>query len=72
MIRASSGRRDLGEHAVAFLGVGLQDFRAVYLAVALVALIVGWIVITAIGKVVPDQIPVVTVTIGGGLVGVIN
>lgn len=42
-----------------------------YLAVALVALIVGWIVITAIGKAVPDQIPVITVTIGGGLVGVI-
>ena len=52
--------------------------RPVYLLVfyilgsALVLLILGWIVITAVGKTVPEGMPVVIATIVGGLVGVIS
>jgi hypothetical protein len=41
------------------------------LGIALVLLIIGWIVITAVGKTVPEGLPVVIATIVGALVGVI-
>jgi hypothetical protein len=37
-----------------------------------VLLIIGWIVITAVGKPVPDGIPVVIATIVGALVAAIS
>jgi len=42
------------------------------LGIALVLLILGWIVITAAGKTVPEALPVVIATIVGALVGVIS
>jgi hypothetical protein len=42
------------------------------LGTALLLLILGWILITALGKTVPDGLPVVIATIVGGLVGVIS
>lgn len=44
----------------------------VILGIALVLLIIGWIVITAVGKTVPDGIPVVIATIVGALVAAIS
>ena len=42
------------------------------LGIALVLLIIGWIVVIALGKTVPEGLPVVIATIVGGLVGVIS
>jgi len=42
------------------------------LGTALILLIVGWIILTAIGKTVPDGLPVVIATIVGALVGVVS
>ena len=42
------------------------------LGIALILLIVGWIILTAIGKAVPDGLPVVIATIVGALVGVVS
>ncbi len=41
------------------------------LGIALILLIIGWIVITAVGKTVPEGLPVVIATIVGALVGVV-
>jgi hypothetical protein len=43
-----------------------------FLGIALILLIIGWIVITAVGKTVPDGLPVVIATIVGALVGAIS
>jgi hypothetical protein len=42
------------------------------LGIALILLIAGWIILTAIGKTVPDGLPVVIATIVGALVGVVS
>lgn len=42
------------------------------LGTALILLIVGWIILTAVGKTVPESLPVVIATIVGALVGVVS
>lgn len=42
------------------------------LGIALVLLIIGWIVIIAIGKAVPEGLPVVIATIVGALAGAVS
>jgi hypothetical protein len=51
---------------------GLYQSVLVILGIALVLLIIGWVVITAVGKSVPDGIPVVIATIVGALVAAIS
>ena len=54
------------------LNRGLYTLVFYILGTALLLLIVGWILITAIGKTVPDGLPVVIATIVGALVGVVS
>jgi len=42
------------------------------LGIALILLILGWVIITLVGKSVPEGIPVVIATIVGALVGVLS
>jgi hypothetical protein len=53
------------------LNRGLYALVFYILGLALLLLILGWVLLTAIGKPVPDGIPVVIATIVGALVGVI-
>lgn len=53
------------------LNRGLYALVFYILGIALLLLILGWVLLTAIGKPVPDGIPVVIATIVGALVGVI-
>jgi hypothetical protein len=53
------------------LNRGLYMVVLYILGTALILLILGWIIITAVGKQVPDGMPVVIATIVGALVGVI-
>lgn len=53
------------------LNRGLYKLVFYILGIALILLILGWIVITAIGKTVPESLPVVIATIVGALVGVV-
>lgn len=53
------------------LNRGLYQLVFYILGVALILLILGWIILTAIGKTVPDSLPVVIATIVGALVGVV-
>lgn len=54
------------------LNRGLYMLVLYILGAALILLIVGWVVITAVGKTVPEGLPVVIATIVGALVGVIS
>lgn len=54
------------------LNRGLYTLVFYILGLALLLLIVGWIILTAIGKTVPDGLPIVIGTIVGALVGVIS
>jgi hypothetical protein len=54
------------------LNRGLYTLVFYILGLALLLLIAGWIIITAIGKTVPDGLPIVIGTIVGALVGVIS
>jgi cytochrome b subunit of formate dehydrogenase len=53
------------------LNRGLYKLVFYILGVALLLLIVGWILLAALGKTIPDGIPVVIGTIVGALTGVI-
>lgn len=53
------------------LNRGLYTLVFYILGAALILLILGWIVLTAIGKAIPDGLPVVIATIVGALVGVV-
>jgi hypothetical protein len=53
------------------LNRGLYAVVFYILGVALLLLILGWILLTALGKTIPDGMPVVIATIVGGLTGVI-
>lgn len=54
------------------LNRGLYTLVLYILGAALLLLIVGWIVTTALGKPVPEGLPVIIATIVGALVGVIS
>lgn len=54
------------------LNRGLYQLVIYILGVALILLIIGWIIITAVGKSVPEGLPVVIATIVGALVGVLS
>lgn len=54
------------------LNRGLYQLVIYILGIALVLLIVGWVVITAVGKSVPEGLPVVIATIVGALVGMLS
>jgi hypothetical protein len=67
-------RQDQGTESlprITRLNRGLYALVFYILGVALLLLILGWVLLTAIGKPVPDGIPVVIATIVGALVGVI-
>lgn len=51
---------------------GLYMTVLVILGIALAMLIIGWIVLAAVGKPVPDTLPVVIATIVGALVAAIS
>jgi hypothetical protein len=53
------------------LNRGLYQLVFYILGIALILLILGWIILTAIGKAIPDSLPVVIATIVGALVGVV-
>lgn len=53
------------------LNRGLYMVVLYILGISLMLLIIGWIILTAIGKTVPDGVPVVIGTIVGALVGAI-
>jgi hypothetical protein len=58
--------------AITKLNRGLYQ-RVIYiLGVALMLLILGWVIITAMGKAVPEGLPVIIATIVGALVGVLS
>ncbi|MBO3748415.1 hypothetical protein J5X84_20260 [Streptosporangiaceae bacterium NEAU-GS5] len=54
------------------LNRGLYTLVFYILGIALILLILGWILITALNRPVPDALPVVIGTIVGGLVAVIT
>jgi hypothetical protein len=54
------------------LNRGIYTLVFYILGIALILLILGWVLITAVGRTVPDGLPVVIATIVGGLVGVIS
>ncbi|MFI0242786.1 hypothetical protein [Streptomyces sp. NPDC016845] len=68
-VRPGQGEESLPR--ITRLNRGLYGLVFYILGVSLLLLILGWIVLTAIGKAVPDGIPVVIATIVGALVGVI-
>ena len=53
------------------LNRGLYQLVFYILGSALLILIIGWILLAALGKSVPDGVPVITGTIVGALTGVI-
>ena len=53
------------------LNRGLYELVFYILGIALLLLIIGWVLLAATGKTVPDGIPVVIATIVGALVGAI-
>jgi len=53
------------------LNRGLYALAFYILGAALLLLVIGWILLAALGKTIPDSIPVVTATIVGALTGVI-
>jgi hypothetical protein len=68
------GSREGGNEAlptITKLNRGLYQLVFYILGLALVLLILGWIIITAIGKTVPEGLPVVIATIVGALVGAV-
>lgn len=68
------GPRDGGNEAlptVTRLNRGVYMLVFYILGISLILLILGWIIITAIGKPVPESLPVVIATIVGALVGVV-
>jgi hypothetical protein len=69
------GSQDSGNEAlptITRLNRPLYTLVFYILGIALIMLIAGWILITAIGKTVPDGVPVVIATIVGALVGVVS
>lgn len=69
-----SPRQDGGNESlptITKLNRGLYQLVIYILGVALILLILGWVVITAVGKAVPESLPVVIATIVGALVGVL-
>jgi len=74
-IPRDSNRRDQGRGEalpqVTKLNRGLYALAFYILGIALLLLILGWILLTAINRTVPDGVPVVIATIVGALVGVI-
>jgi hypothetical protein len=54
------------------LNRGLYQLVIYILGVALILLILGWVIITAVGKAVPEGLPVVIATIVGALVGALS
>jgi hypothetical protein len=58
--------------AITKLNRGLYQTVIYFLGIALLLLILGWVVITAVGKAVPDGLPVVIATIIGAFVGVLS
>jgi hypothetical protein len=54
------------------LNRGLYQLVIIILGAALVLLILGWVIITAVGKAVPEGLPVVIATIVGGFVGLLS
>ena len=70
-----SSRQDTGREslpAVTKLNRGLYQTVILILGMALILLILGWVVITAVGKAVPEGLPVVIATIVGAFVGVLS
>lgn len=67
---SSQGTESLPQ--VTRLNRGLYALTFYILGIALLLLILGWVLLTAIGKTVPDGIPVVIATIVGALVGVVT
>jgi hypothetical protein len=70
-----SSRPDGGNESlptITKLNRGLYQLVIYILGVALILLILGWVIITAVGKTVPDGLPVVIATIVGALVGVLS
>jgi hypothetical protein len=68
------GSREGGNEAlpsITKLNRGLYQMVFYILGIALILLILGWIILTAIGKAIPDGLPVVIATIVGALVGVV-
>lgn len=69
------GSREGGNEAlpeITKLNRGIYQLVFYILAVALTLLILGWIILTAIGKTVPESLPVVIATIVGALVGAVS
>jgi len=58
--------------AITKLNRGLYQLVLYILGTALILLILGWVIITAVGKAVPEGLPVVIATIVGALVGVLS
>jgi hypothetical protein len=58
--------------AITPLNRGLYELVIYILGIALALLIAGWVIITAVGRPVPDGLPVVIATIVGALVGVLS
>jgi uncharacterized membrane-anchored protein len=68
------GSRQGGNEAlptITKLNRGLYTLVFYILGIALILLILGWIVLTAMGKTIPDSLPVVIATIVGALVGAV-
>jgi hypothetical protein len=70
-IPGSQGGGNEALPTVTKLNRGLYQLVFYILGAALILLILGWITLTAIGKAVPDSLPVVIATIVGALVGVV-
>jgi hypothetical protein len=69
------GSRESGNEAlptITKLNRGLYALIFYILGIALILLILGWIILTATGKAVPDSLPVVIATIVGALVGAVS
>jgi len=58
--------------AITKLNRGLYQTIILILGAALILLILGWVIITAVGKAVPEGLPVVIATIVGAFVGVLS
>ena len=58
--------------SVTRLNRGLYQLVIYFLGIALLILILGWVIITAVGKTVPEGLPVVIATIVGAFVGVLS
>ena len=68
------GRRAQGPESlpkITTLTRGLYALTLYFLGAALLLLIVGWVVLTAMSRPVPEGLPVVVATIVGAFVGVI-